>query len=70
MSDSGDPMDCSPSGSSVSTEFSRQEYWSELPFPSPGNNDFAGGHFRAMVELSQLWTEKETEEMGMEAKVS
>ena len=30
-----DPMDCSPPGFSV--EFSRQEYWSGLPFPSPGN---------------------------------
>ena len=30
-----DPMDCSPPGSSV-MEFSRQEYWSGLPFPSPG----------------------------------
>ena len=29
------PVDCSPSGSSI--EFSRQEYWSELPFPSPGD---------------------------------
>ena len=28
-----DPMDCSLPGSSV--EFSRQEYWSGLPFPSP-----------------------------------
>ena len=28
------PMDCSPPGSSV-MEFSRQEYWSGLPFPSP-----------------------------------
>ena len=27
-------MDCSPPGSSVG--FSRQEYWSRLPFPSPG----------------------------------
>ena len=27
---------CSPSGSSVHG-FSRQEYWSELPFPSPGD---------------------------------
>ena len=27
------PMDCSLPGSSV--EFSRQEYWSGLPFPSP-----------------------------------
>ena len=31
-----DHMDCSPSGSS-SMGFSRQEYWSGLPFPSPGD---------------------------------
>ena len=31
-----DPMDCSPPGSSV-TEFPRQEYWSGLPFPPPGD---------------------------------
>ena len=30
------PMDCSPSGSSVNG-ISRQEYWSRLPFPSPGD---------------------------------
>ena len=29
-----DPMDGSPPGS-LSTEFFRQEYWSELPFPPP-----------------------------------
>ena len=29
-----DLMDCSPPGSSV-CGFSRQEYWSELPFPTP-----------------------------------
>ena len=29
-----DPMDCSLPGSQ-SLEFSRQEYWSGLPFPSP-----------------------------------
>ena len=29
------PMDCNPPGSSVH-EFSRQEYWIGLPFPSPG----------------------------------
>ena len=29
-----DPMDCSPPGSSMG--FPRQEYWSRLPFPSPG----------------------------------
>ena len=30
------PMNCSPPGSSVHG-FSRQEYWSGLPFPSPGD---------------------------------
>ena len=30
-----DPMDCSPPGS-LSMGFSGQEYWSGLPFPSPG----------------------------------
>ena len=30
------PTDCSPPGSS-SMGFSRQEYWSGLPFPSPGD---------------------------------
>ena len=54
----------------LSMEFSRQEYWSELPFPSPGNSDFAGSHFRAMMGLSQLWTEKETMATGLEAEGS
>ena len=31
-----DPMDCSPPDSSV-VEFSRQEYWSGFPCPSPGD---------------------------------
>ena len=30
------PMDCSLPGSSA-MDFSRQEYWSGLPFPSPGD---------------------------------
>ena len=29
-----DPLDCSPPSSSV-FGFSRQEYWSRLPFPTP-----------------------------------
>ena len=32
-----DPMDCSPPSSSVYIGFSRQEYWSGLPFPTPRN---------------------------------
>ena len=31
-----DPMDCSPPGSSVHGIL-RQEYWSRLPFPFPGD---------------------------------
>ena len=31
-----DPMDCSPPGP-LSMEFSRQEYWNGLPFPSPAD---------------------------------
>ena len=31
-----DPMDCNPPGPSLSMDFSRQEYWSGWPFPSPG----------------------------------
>ena len=32
-----DPVDYSPLGSSGSMGFSRQEYWSELPFLPPGD---------------------------------
>ena len=33
-----DPMDCSPHGlNPLSMGFSRQEYWSGLPYPSPGH---------------------------------
>ena len=30
-------MDCSLPGASLSMGFLRQEYWSGLPFPSPGD---------------------------------
>ena len=36
MSDSYDPMDVACQAS-LSMGFSRQEYWSGLPFPSPGH---------------------------------
>ena len=36
-SDSLSRLDCSPSGSSVHGNFFRQEYWSWLPFPTPGD---------------------------------
>ena len=31
-----DPVDCSPAAP-LSVEFSRQEYWRGLPFPTPGD---------------------------------
>ena len=36
MSDSFDPMDCSPPAP-LSMDFSRQEYWSRVPCPPPGD---------------------------------
>ena len=35
-----DSIDCSPPGSSLSMEFSRQEHQSGLPFPSTGKNSY------------------------------
>ena len=32
-----DPVNCSPTKAPLSMDFSRQEYWSGLPFPSPGD---------------------------------
>ena len=32
-----DPISTVPCQAPLSMEFSRQEYWNELPFPSPGN---------------------------------
>ena len=37
VSDSLRPLDCSPPGSSVLEESSRQECWSGLPYPPPGD---------------------------------
>ena len=31
------PLDCTPLDSSVRMGFNRQEYWSGLPFPPPGD---------------------------------
>ena len=40
------PMDYSPPGSSVQA-FSRQEYWSREPFPSPGDLADPGTEFES-----------------------
>ena len=64
-----DPMDCSQPGSSVHG-FSRQEYWSGLPFPPPGDLPYpeikltfpesptlADGFFTtSTTSEAQLWT--------------
>ena len=42
----GDPMDCSQTP--LSMEFSRQEYWSGLPFPSPGDLPDRGSNSRLL----------------------
>ena len=40
-----DPMDCVAHQAPLSMGFSRQEYWSGLPFPSPGNLPRTGHFF-------------------------
>ena len=62
-----DPMDCSPPGS-LFMEFSRQECWSGLPFPSPGDlpwprdqtrvSCIAGRHFT-------IWPTREAQRLSM-----
>ena len=48
-----DPMDSSLHQAPPSMGFSRQEYWSELPFPSPGNLPYPGIKPRSPV----LWAD-------------
>ena len=36
------PMDCVAHQAPLSMEFSRQEYWSGLPFPTPGDHPDPG----------------------------
>ena len=48
MSDSFDPMDCSPPAP-LSMEFSRQEYWSVVPCPSPGDLPDPGIDLRSLT---------------------
>ena len=56
-----DPMDCSPPGSSVHG-FARQEYWSGLPCPSPGDLSDSGIEPRFLVAqtVKRLPTMRET----------
>jgi len=56
-----EPIDCSPPGSSVSMGFSRQEYWSGLPFPSPGDLPNPGSNRVSCIAGRQfnLWATRE-----------
>ena len=53
-----DPMDCSSPGSSVHRGVSRQEYWSGLPCPSPGDLPNPGiEHKPPALQVDSLPTE-------------
>ena len=54
------PVDCSPQAP-LSMGFSRQEYWSGLPFPSPGSFPDAGFKFTSPTLAGRFFT---TEEPG------
>ena len=60
-------MDCSLPGFSV-MGLSRQEYWGELPFPTPGTPWTAACHASLSVELSrqEYWNELPFPPPGME----
>jgi len=45
-----DSMDCGPPGSSPSMEFSRQEYLSGVPLPSPNKTDDLLNHQQATAK--------------------
>ena len=55
-----DPMDCSLPGSSTSMGFSRQEYWSGVPLPSPpalAGRFFITSHLGSPYCASSQWQE-------------
>ena len=58
------PMDCSPPGSSVHEEFSRQEFWSGVPFPPPGDLPDPGVEPGSLVSSSLAGGSFTTEPSG------
>ena len=52
-----DPLDCSLPGSSIHGT-SRQEYWSELPFLSPGNLPNPGIESRSPALQADFFTDE------------
>ena len=59
-SDSLSLLDCSPSGSSVHGNFFRQEYWSWLPFPTPGDLPDPGIEPKSLASSYSPFTSDET----------
>ena len=57
-----DPMDCSLPGSSVHG-FSRQEYWSGLPFPSPGESSWPRDRTQVSLIVDRHFTAWATREV-------
>ena len=57
MSDSFDPMDYIAHQAPLSMGFSRQEYWSGLPFPSPGDLPDPGIKPESPALLADFFTE-------------
>ena len=51
------PLDCSPPGSSVRGILQEQEYWSGLPFPSPG--DLSDPGIKPGSPALQAWAPRE-----------
>ena len=58
-------MDCSPPGSFVRGEFSRQEYWSGLPFPSPGDLSDPGIEPASLALAVGLFTTEQLSGKGL-----
>ena len=59
-----DPMDYSPPGAFVLGNFSRQEYWSGLPCPPPGDFPNPGIEPRSLTlrQVFTIWATKEAQE--------
>ena len=49
------PMDCRPAGFSLH-RISRQEYWNELPFPSPGDLPNPGTELASLALAGEFFT--------------
>ena len=58
------PMDCSPRGFSVRGIF-RQEYWSELPFPTPGDLPNPGMEPMSPASAGRFFTAKSPGNTGI-----